>query len=63
MSWIVHEGNKEKLKNCKENHISVWRVELKTMQKESQQQKPHAKQQAKHIQRNKAQTIKTKVQS
>jgi len=55
----MHEGNKEKLRNCKENQISVWRVELRTMQRESQQQKP----QAKHIEKNKPQTIKAKVQS
>jgi hypothetical protein len=54
----MHEGNKEKLRNCKENQISVWRVELRTMQRESQQQKP----QAKHIEKNKPQTIKAKVQ-
>jgi hypothetical protein len=38
------------VEKCKENHISARRVELRSMQRESQQQKPHAKQQAKHKQ-------------
>jgi hypothetical protein len=33
--------------------INTRRIELRTMQRESQQQQPHSKQQAKHIQKTK----------